>query len=144
MLKAVSLVGLFVMIAAIVGLYKIGSLLSWNPIAIALQIVAVGLMVWARVTFKWRSFHASADPTVGGLVRTGPYRYIRHPIYTAACVFGWAGALAHLSALSIAWGAALFVGGLTRMLCEERLLSHAFPEYRDYAKTTKRMLPYVF
>jgi protein-S-isoprenylcysteine O-methyltransferase Ste14 len=41
----------------------------------------------ARVTFGRRSFHAAANPTAGGLVTTGPYRLIRHPIYTAACLF---------------------------------------------------------
>ena len=29
----------------------------------------------------------------GGLVTTGPYRYVRHPIYAAATYFAWAGAL---------------------------------------------------
>lgn len=144
MLKALSLVGTLAMAAGLIGLYSIGSLLSWNPIAIAVQVLAVGLMVWARLTFKWRSFHASAGPTAGGLVTTGPYHYIRNPIYTAACLIGWAGVLVHWSVPSLAWGALLLAGALTRILCEERLLVEAYPEYRDYAKATRRMIPYVF
>ena len=144
MLKILSQVGLLIMAAALIGLYKVGSLLSWNPVAIALQIVAVGLMGWARWTFKWRSFHASADPTAGGLVTTGPYRFIRHPIYTAACLFGWAGVVVHWSTLSVVLGAALIVGSLIRMLCEERLVMQRYPQYRDYARGTWRMIPYVF
>jgi protein-S-isoprenylcysteine O-methyltransferase Ste14 len=30
------------------------------------------------------------------------------------------------------------------MLCEERMLIQAYPEYRQYAQITKRMVPYVF
>jgi protein-S-isoprenylcysteine O-methyltransferase Ste14 len=101
-------------------------------------------MVWARVTFGRRSFHASADPTAGGLVTTGPYHYIRHPIYTAASLFGWGAVVAHWSAVGAALGVALTAGGLVRIMCEERLLVKAYPGYLAYSKTTKRMLPFVF
>jgi protein-S-isoprenylcysteine O-methyltransferase Ste14 len=143
-LKVVSILGLLVMAAALIGLFAIDSIFSRSPIAIGLQVIAVALLVWARLTFGGRSFHASADPTPGGLVTTGPYRYIRHPIYTAACLFGWGGIVVHWSWLSVALGVALFGGGLVRMLCEERLLRESYPEYSEYARVTKRMLPYVF
>src|ERR1041384_7181632 len=87
MLKLVSILGLIVMIVGIVGLYKIGGLFTGQPIPIVLQVLAVALLIWARITFGVRSFHAAANPTAGGLVTTGPYRFIRHPIYTAACLF---------------------------------------------------------
>ena len=144
MLKMVSLLGLLVMIAALVGLYTSGSLFSLQPIAIALQVIAVALMVWARLSFGRRSFHASADPTAGGLVTTGAYHYIRHPIYTAACLFALGGIVAHWSLVSAALGALLFLGGLARMVCEERLVKQSYPEYLEYSKATKRMIPYVF
>jgi protein-S-isoprenylcysteine O-methyltransferase Ste14 len=144
MLKTISVLGLLVMGAALVGLYLTGKLFSLQPIAIALQVLAVALMVWARLAFGRRSFHASADPTSGGLVTAGPYRYIRHPIYTAACLFGLGGVVAHWSLLSAALFLLLFLGGLARMLCEERLIKHTYPEYVEYSKVTKRMIPYVF
>ena len=81
MLKLISILGVVVMVGALIGLYQIGVLFTAQPIAIALQLIAIALMVWARVTFGRRSFHAAANPTAGGLVTTGPYRFIRHPIY---------------------------------------------------------------
>jgi protein-S-isoprenylcysteine O-methyltransferase Ste14 len=144
MLKKLSLLGLLVMIAALVGLYATGSLFSSRPLVIALQVAAALLMIWARVTFGLRSFHAAANPTAGGLVTSGPYRYIRHPIYTAVCLFGWAGILAHPSAASLALGVVLLAGGLMRMFSEERLVAERYPEYGEYAKRTKRMIPFVY
>src|ERR1051325_11532743 len=114
------MLGVVVMIGALIGLYKIGVLFTAQPIAIALQLMAIGLMVWARITFGRRSFHAAANPTAGGLITTGPYRYIRHPIYTAVCLFGWASILVHLSLASVAFGVLLFLGAMVRMLSEER------------------------
>ena len=144
MLKIASVLGLIVMMAALVGLYEIGVLITPQPIAVTLQVLAVILMIWARATFGSRSFHASADPTAGGLVTTGPYHYIRHPIYTAGCLFGWGAITAHWSVVGALFGVALIAGGLVRIICEERLLTHEYPAYLAYSKATKRMLPYVF
>jgi|ERR1044071_5188059 len=144
MLKVISMFGLVVMIAALVGLYKIGVLFTAQPIAIALQLIAVGLMIWARVTFGRRSFHAAANPTAGGLVTTGPYRFIRHPIYTAGCLFGWGSIVVHWSLVSVALGILLLLGALVRMLCEEQLVKQKYPGYVEYARATKRMVPYLF
>ena len=66
------------------------------------------------------------------------------PIYTAVCAFALAGVLANWSWRAAALGALLLAGALVRMLCEERLVAAAYPEYRDYASVTKRMIPYVF
>ena len=144
MLKFISMLGLVVMIAAFIGLYKIGALFSAQPIVVALQVLAVALMIWARFTFGVRSFHAAANPTEGGLVTTGPYHFIRHPIYTAVCLFCWASILFHLSLTSVAFGVLLFVGSLIRMVAEEYLVKQRYPEYLEYSKMTKRMIPHVF
>ena len=144
MLKLISILGVVVMVGALIGLYQIGVLFTAQPIAIALQLIAIALMVWARVTFGHRSFHAAANPTAGGLVTTGPYRFIRHPIYTAACLFGWGPVVVHWSLVSVAWGILLLLGALMRMMCEEQLVKQKYPEYVEYAKITKRMVPYVF
>jgi protein-S-isoprenylcysteine O-methyltransferase Ste14 len=143
-LNVLSLLSFALMAAALIALVSTHALFSPAPPAIAVQVAALILMLWARVTFRLRSFHASAEPTAGGLVVAGPYRYIRHPIYTAGCVIGWAGVLSHLSIVSVSLGILLFVGALGRMLSEERLLVQHYPEYRDYATHTKRMLPGVF
>ena len=144
MRRVISILGVLVMAGALIGLYKIGVLFTAQPIAIALQLIAVALMVWARVTFGRRSFHAAANPTAGGLVTTGPYRIIRHPIYTAACLFGWGPIVAHLSLASVALGILMLLGALMRMICEEQLVKQKYPEYVEYAKVTKRMIPYLF
>ena len=144
MLRTISLAALLLMALALAGLVVRGVFFPSHPVAIMAEILAVALMVWARLTFGRRSFHAAANPSAGGLVTTGPYRFIRHPIYTAACLFGWSGILAHWSAINVMLGVLLFVGAVGRMLCEERLIIEIYPEYRDYAQSTKRMVPFIF
>ena len=143
-LKLASMCAVALMVLAFGGLVLTHSLVTSSIPVILVQCAALALMVWARVTFGTRSFHAAADPTEGGLVTNGPYRFIRHPIYTAACLLGVAGALANGSALALVLGTLLVAGAIGRMLCEETLIARVYPEYRAYAHATKRMIPFVF
>ncbi|MGH9411716.1 MAG: methyltransferase family protein [Vicinamibacterales bacterium] len=123
---------------------KIGALSMPMAWAVSVQVLAILLMMWARVTFRARSFHLAANPTEGGLVTTGPYRFIRHPIYTAACFIAWPGAiLIHTPAAFVAV-ALVTAGAAARILSEERLVAERYPEYREYARATRRMIPWVW
>ncbi len=144
MLKTFSVIGYAGMVAGLVGLVVTRRLLSPSPLAIVPQLLAILLMIWARVTFGRRSFHFAADPTAGGLVTNGPYRFIRHPIYTAVCLFAAAGVAANWSWPAAAIGAVVLAGALVRMRCEEVLLARQFSQYAEYTRHTRRMLPYVF
>ena len=115
-----------------------------GPVTIGIQIAAGALMAWARLTFGGRSFHATADPTAGGLVTRGPYRYLRHPIYAAILYALWAGIVAHLSALHVGVASLISIFLGVRMWAEETLLRQQYPEYVDYARHTTRVVPYVF
>jgi protein-S-isoprenylcysteine O-methyltransferase Ste14 len=143
-MKVLSLLGFALMVVGMIGLWRVGALFGNNPLLIALQVAAAGLMIWARITFGLRSFHAAANPTAGGLVTHGPYRFIRHPIYTAICFFVAAGVLGHLSVISVLFASLVGAGGIARMLSEERLLIRRYPEYAKYSAHTKRMIPWVF
>jgi protein-S-isoprenylcysteine O-methyltransferase Ste14 len=101
-------------------------------------------VIWARVTFGRRSFHLPANPTEGGLVTTGPYRLIRHPIYTGVCLFTGVGVLAHWSWKAGLLGGLILGSALFRLFCEEALVVKRYPEYRQYAARSWRMVPFVF
>ncbi len=78
------------------------------------------------------------------LVRTGVYRWVRHPLYGSLVLaaFGWA----------LLWqsGAALLVTPLlvavlvAKSRREETWLRQKFPEYASYAAATRRLIPWVF
>jgi protein-S-isoprenylcysteine O-methyltransferase Ste14 len=142
--KWLSFTALAGLVACIVGLYLNSyTIFGAGPISITIQVIAALLMIWARLTFGIRSFHGTANPTTGGLVTTGPYRYIRHPIYAAILYFFWAGIAAHPSLVTVAVGLLATAFTAVRIVAEEKLLVTTYPEYGAYARVTRRVIPFV-
>lgn len=80
------------------------------------------------------------------LVRSGPYRYIRHPMYTAGLLWILGLCLILRSPLGFASGLILlgFALGL-RIHEEEAMLSEAFAEeYRTYQQQSWRLIPFIY
>jgi protein-S-isoprenylcysteine O-methyltransferase Ste14 len=134
---------LLLVVAAIVALAATGNLLTWSPVVIAVQLAAVALNVWARRSFQAGTFRISAAPGGTAIIRGGPYRFIRHPMYSAALLFIWAAVLGQPSTLTLTIGVAVTVVSAARIIAEERLLREAYPDYREYARTTKALVPFL-
>lgn len=144
MFKSLSVAAFAFMVAGIAGIYHSHALFARHLPLIAVQGAAVLLMIAARLTFGRRSFHAAATPTAGGIVTTGPYAYLRHPIYAAVLYFVWAGTFDNISWLAVASALVVSAGAFVRMLTEERLLVERYPQYRDYMARVKRIVPFVY
>jgi protein-S-isoprenylcysteine O-methyltransferase Ste14 len=143
-MNASSVAGFILLLAAILSLLFREAILATGPVGFSIQILAALLMIWARLTFGIRSFHATANPTAGGLVTHGAYRYIRHPIYAAILLFLWTSVMSRLSVVDVLCGVTATAGTMLRIISEERLLIVRYPEYAEYAVRTKRLLPYIF
>lgn len=78
------------------------------------------------------------------LIRHGVYQVVRHPLYTSViCLaLGWGVYWASFVTLLTAAGLALLLEAKARH--EERWLRQQFPEYDDYARSVKRLIPWVY
>lgn len=80
------------------------------------------------------------DPSAT-MVRTGAYRFVRHPVYLGAITASLGLALFAGSLLSLALTLAIGVFYYVKSLYEEELLIVSFPGYAEYRKRTGRFLP---
>lgn len=89
-----------------------------------------------------RSF--SVSPQARGLVTTGPYALVRHPLYLAELVSSLGLMLQYVQPWAGLVVAAAFLLQLVRMRFEEIVLAAAYPAYADYARRTARLIPGVW
>lgn len=110
----------------------------------ALCCYGLAFTLWARYTLagNW-----SSDVTFKQnheLIRTGPYRVVRHPIYTGLLVM-CLGTAIHLGQLRGLLSLLLFTLGFwIKLRQEERLLLRHFPDtYPGYQREVKALIPFV-
>jgi len=127
---------------------------TWSPESFTIngvpQIAALGGLLWLSGTMLvgialWSLRYAfSIEPEARHVVRTGAYRFVRHPVY-AAYVLQYFGIWLIYPSMVLAAGIAIWFGlTLIRMRFEERILTHAFPEYESYQRTTGALFPMQF
>ena len=143
-LRIASLIAVGIAIAGAMYLVFNDYLFSNNPITIIIQIFSGALMIWARITFGRRSFHAAANTSKGRLITNGPYRWLRHPIYASLIYFFCACIISYPFVDSIIAVAFICLALFVRMFIEEKYLTAAYTDYQAYSKRSKRMIPFVF
>lgn len=101
--------------------------------------VCGGLWLLVSVLALGRCF--GVLPEARGLVRRGPYRFVRHPVYLGEMAAFAGLTLAAPVARNVVLLAVLVWAQIIRAGFEERALSAAFPEYASYMETTGRLFP---
>ena len=114
-------------------------------VGLGLEMAGLGLAIWAR---RHLGRNWSGEITIKDehqLIKTGPYKYLRHPIYT--------GLLMMYAGLTVATGEWLGIIGLVvavvaswrKTRVEEATLGGAFgPEYDTYRTDTWAIVPGIF
>ncbi|HEY1634676.1 MAG TPA: isoprenylcysteine carboxylmethyltransferase family protein [Acidimicrobiales bacterium] len=141
-----------VIVVIVVLLIRVGAFrghgLSTDPSRAGLGLILFGLglgfAIWARVHIgrNWGAPMTQKDEPE--LVTTGPYRLVRHPIYSGMLVagVGTAVALSWLWLIAVGLAGAYFLYSAT---VEERYLTAQFPDtYPVYRRSTKMLVPFIF
>ena len=139
--RIVALLGSFLFVSLIPFLSRYESLPSLEIISLLLMLSG-SILSTVVLLVLGRSF--SILPEARKLVVTGPYRFVRHPLYATELIFMlglviqftlWPAVIVFLIQLLIQ---------LERMRIEEQLLSRTFPEYGMYAGRTARLIPGLY
>lgn len=113
-------------------------------ISLLLFVACLALLLWTARTTAASQLRVAFDPTLpGGVIRTGPYRLIRHPFYTSYVLFWLACAVATLHPISGVFLIAIAAINVVAARREERsFVSTTFAaQYEDYRRTTGMFWP---
>ena len=106
--------------------------------------IAASLVAWALVSFSSWRVRAKIEP--GHQLETrGPFRLVRHPIYTGCDLLALGTAL--WIPTPVLWIGVLLIaiGGDLRARAEESLLEKTFGRiYHEYCSRTRRFLPGIY
>ncbi len=114
---------------------------------LGVAVCALGLFaaIWSRKTLgnDWsRDVEIKQEHK---LVERGPYRFVRHPIYTSHLLMGLGTAIASGLLIAFAGLGLFFIGFWIKLKQEEALLLKHFPdEYPAYKVRVKALVPFVF
>lgn len=113
-------------------------------VGLALLVVGLGFAVWARVHLG-RNWSGAVTVKEGHeLIRTGPYAYVRHPIYTGILT-GVIGTVVCAATLRGALGFLIIAVALVRKLrAEEVFMRETFPgQYEKYCEEVPALIPFT-
>lgn len=128
---------------------------SWPLVSVVLREPALwtgGLFIVLGVTLAvvsvivlGRNLSPLPHPKAGAsLVESGPYRLVRHPIYTGLILAAVGWALFTNTFTTFAYALALAVLFDVKSRREERALRKQFSEYAAYQGRTKRLIPFIY
>ncbi|HEY4666951.1 MAG TPA: isoprenylcysteine carboxylmethyltransferase family protein, partial [Anaerolineales bacterium] len=120
-------------------------LFAANPALLLLEGAAGMLGLWAIGTMGIGNFNVTPDVKPRArLVTSGPYRLIRHPMYTALLAGALALVLDAFSPLRLAIWLVLLIDLVVKLNYEERLLSLNLEGYSAHTQRTKRLIPFLY
>jgi len=116
-----------------------------NWLVLLLGILSVVTGVWAILAMQLHTVTFLPSVRRGGqLCTSGPYRVIRHPMYTAVLLLLLALLLNDYSPVRLMVFLIVLVDLLVKMNVEEKILIAHYADYKDYMKGTKRIVPLVY
>lgn len=122
-----------------------GPVIARPPIWLALEVAGLALGFWALWNMRRSPPNITPDVRPGAtLVRSGPYRWIRHPMYATLMLMSLA--LVQNDPSALRWAVVVLLAAVfvVKLHYEERLLAAHFVDYPAYQKTTKRLIPFIF
>ena len=139
-----SLVFIILQIICVVFLALSGNLLP-DSIFLRLTMVFAGLIVIWSVVLANKNLNVAPDVIKNAkLIKSGPYRFIRHPMYLSLLIVSLCWIVDYFTLIRLLVTIVLFTIMILKMNHEEELLKEAFPEYEEYQLRTKRLIPFVY
>jgi len=100
--------------------------------------------IYAILIMKF-NFNIAPDLKTGAIfVSRGPYKYIRHPMYSTLIISMLCLVINYFTIIRLIAYLILITALFIKMYLEENILSKEFEGYKEYILRTKRIIPFIY
>jgi len=121
-----------------------GNILPENKFLLIAEVLLIAIGIWSALLLN-KGFSVLPVPSKNSkLVTKGPFKYIRHPIYTVVILLGVIWISEEWSSVNIIVLIILILILVVKLNFEEKLLSEKFVDYKTYSLKTKKLIPFIY
>ena len=109
--------------------------------------IFIGLWIgdWALYVMRESKLRITPDVAKGAiLIKRGPYKYLRHPMYSAVLIFSFGLLVSNFYQTTLVFFILLFITLSFKIHYEEKLLNKSFEKYKAYSKKTNKLIPFIY
>jgi len=135
----------FFQFSTLLGIMFTGPLFASGFVLLAVQILGVVLGIWAIFVMRIGNFNIIPIPVENGVLReNGPYKIIRHPMYTSILLFALPELINYFTYARLIVFVILLISLIVKLGFEEEKLKEKFVKYPSYMERTKRLIPCIY
>ncbi|MCE5345035.1 MAG: isoprenylcysteine carboxylmethyltransferase family protein [Bacteroidales bacterium] len=120
--------------------FSLLQILSWTFLVLSLYVASVGFILLKKKGKPYANFENTSV-----LVKSGIYRYVRHPLYLSVFLLGTGVMLKDPEPVQFVLGIVnLMAVYITARIEENEMIAKFGDEYRTYLKESKMFIPFIF
>jgi len=144
-MKSLQYLLVFVQFAGIFYFALTGKVVPENTFVLIFEVISFVLGFWAIIAMKLHTLSVLPSVKQGGqLCTSGPYRILRHPMYTAVLLLLFALLLNDYTVIRLVVFIIVFIDLVFKMNIEEKILIAHYSDYKNYMTKTKRIIPFLY
>jgi protein-S-isoprenylcysteine O-methyltransferase Ste14 len=139
-----SLVLVILQLISVIYIFITGKFLPDNIILLIISILSLLVMIYSFIVMKFY-FNIAPELLPGAnFVSKGPYKFIRHPMYSSGALYLICLIINEFSLLRLISLIVLIAVFLTKISMEEKILEKNFTGYKSYKAGTRKLIPFIY
>ncbi len=139
-----SIILVLIQLACIIFILLTGNIFPRSFTFLVVFVIAVAFGTWALWTVNIKNFRITPGlPKNIRIVAKGPYRIVRHPMYTSVLLATLMIVIDDFSPIRACVWIVLLIDLYLKLMYEEKLIINRNTDYLIYKKSTRRLIPFI-